>query len=284
MADFVPIGFVNSIASNGAAQHAARVLTENTFLLQKSLVRLSSGLRILSAGDDPGGAASAVRIGAQISRVSAAQTNVTNATSYVETQAGFLNNVQDALDRMSELAELSQDSLTTADQRAEYQEEFADLQEFISTVGTKTFNEVDLFSSSDFSVTVDPDGGTFGLDTLNYNENGFGGGLSEVYDGITIDTAGNATTAATKLETGVDNLSFMVARAGAHLTRLTLSDESLSVESENLTSLHDSIVTVDSAAEAVRYAQLSLLVDAGTAMLVQANLNSTRLLDLLKFE
>ena len=284
MAGFIPLGAVNSIASNVAAQSTARVLTENTFLLQKSLARLSSGLRIISAGDDPVGAANAVRIGAQISRVSAAQTNITNATSYVETQSGFLNQVEDALDRMSELATLSQDGLTTDSQRSEYQEEFVDLQEFVSTVGTRTFNGIDIFSSSNLSVTIDPDGGTFTLDALNYNEAAVDGGLAEVYDGIDISSVANAGDAADEVELGIDNLSFMLARAGSHTQRLTLSNEALTVESENLTSMHESITLTDTAAEAVRYAQLQLLVNAGTAMLVQANLNSSKLIDLLDFK
>ena len=283
MAAFIPIGTVNSIASNLAAESTARVLAENTFLLQKSLARLSSGLRIVSAGDDPAGLAAAIRAESELNRVSAAQTNVTNAQSYVETQTGFLNNVQDALDRMSELALLSSDDLTTDEQRSNYSEEFVELQSFVSTTGTKTFNGINLFSSSDFNVTVDPNGGTFSLNSLKYNETGAGGGLSEVYDTADISTAAGALTASTKLEIATDNLSFMLAKAGSHTQRLNLESGALSVHSENLTALDDSIMKVDTAAEAVRYATFQVRVDAATAMLVQANLIPNRLLELLNF-
>ena len=97
------------INTNTTAASAARNLADSTRLLSKSLARLSSGSKIISPEDDAAGLAQIIRFEAQINRNSAVKANVGNAISFVQTQDGFLQKVQSALDRMSELSVLSQD-------------------------------------------------------------------------------------------------------------------------------------------------------------------------------
>jgi flagellin len=78
-------------------------------MLAKSLARLSSGSKIVSPEDDAAGLAVSLRLDAQINRTNAASSNIGNAISFNQTQDGFLQKVGKALDRMSELAILSQD-------------------------------------------------------------------------------------------------------------------------------------------------------------------------------
>src|SRR5437016_1620351 len=135
------------INTNISAQSSARLLSESSSMLAKSLARLSSGSKIVSPEDDAAGLAVAMRFDAQINRTQAANNNVGNAISFSQTQDGFLKKVSNALDRMSELAILSQDVTKTDADRALYDKEFQTLGAYITNVATKDFNGVSLFSS-----------------------------------------------------------------------------------------------------------------------------------------
>ena len=97
------------INTNSSAQGAARILGESQSMLNRSLARLSSGSKLTSPADDAAGVAVSLRFDAQTNRIKAARSNAENATSFAQTQDGFLQKVGKALDRMSELAVLSQD-------------------------------------------------------------------------------------------------------------------------------------------------------------------------------
>src|SRR5687767_15996067 len=122
------------INTNISAQSGARLLSESSAMLAKSLARLSSGSKIVSPEDDAAGLAVSTRFDAQIHRISATSNNVGNAISFNQTQDGFLKKVTKALDRMSELAILSQDVTKSDADRALYNEEFVTLGEYIDDV------------------------------------------------------------------------------------------------------------------------------------------------------
>src|SRR6266404_5003275 len=113
------------INTNISAQSSARLLSESSAMLAKSLSRLSSGSKITSPEDDAAGLAVSMRFDAQINRTRAANTNVGNAISFNQTRDGFLQKVAKALDRLSELAILSQDVTKTDADRALYNAEFS---------------------------------------------------------------------------------------------------------------------------------------------------------------
>src|ERR1041384_7252625 len=112
------------INTNISAQSSARLLSESSSMLQKSLARLSSGSKIVSPEDDAAGLAVSFRFDAQINRVAATNSNVGNAISFGQTQDGFLKKVTKALDRMSELSTLSQDVTKTSADLTLYDKEF----------------------------------------------------------------------------------------------------------------------------------------------------------------
>src|SRR6266446_6680933 len=120
------------INTNISAQSSARMLAQSSRMLSKSLARLSSGSKITSPEDDVAGLAVSMKFDAQITRIMAANTNVSNAISYSQTQDGFLQKVSDAFNRMSELSILSQDVTKSGDDRALYQKEFSALSTYIT--------------------------------------------------------------------------------------------------------------------------------------------------------
>ena len=108
------------INTNSSASYASMNLTKSSDLLQKSLARLSSGSRISSPSDDAGGLAVSMKLAAAIKRTDASATNVSNALSFLQTQAGSLKSASAVLDRMSELATLGGDVTKSASDLANY--------------------------------------------------------------------------------------------------------------------------------------------------------------------
>ena len=155
------------INTNVSAQSSARLLGESSSLLSKSLARLSSGSKIVSPEDDAAGLAVSSRFDAQINRISAANNNINNAISFSQTQDGFLKKVGKALDRMSELAVLSQDVTKGDDDRDLYDAEFQTLQDYITDVSQKEFNGVSLFDGTSQAVTKDEDANKYSMTAVN---------------------------------------------------------------------------------------------------------------------
>src|SRR4051795_4000358 len=149
------------INTNTSAQSSARLLGESSSMLAKSLARLSSGSKIVSPEDDAAGLAVSTRFDAQINRISAASSNVGNAISFNQTQDGFLKKVSKALDRMGELAVLSQDVTKTDNDRSLYNAEYTTLGAYVDDVATKDFNGIALFDGSTQDVTTDSDANTY---------------------------------------------------------------------------------------------------------------------------
>lgn len=258
------------INTNVQAQANANTLKATQARLGKSLARLSSGSRIIQPADDAAGLAVASRIDAQVNRIGAANYNVSNAVSFVQTQHGYLQKISKALDRMSELAILAQDGTKTNADRALYNKEFTQLQKYIQSAAEKDFNGVSLFSNDALVVTIDSEGGQFtmnGIDmenTANYN--------NAMLDTVsTVSTTVAAAAALLNIKAAITQLSEDRATIGSYQTRLQYTAEQLTVSKENLTAASSRIQDTDVADESTEFAKQNILVQSGTAMLAQAN-------------
>lgn len=260
------------INTNISAQNSARLLGESNSLLSKSLSRLSSGSKIVSPEDDAAGLAVSMRFDAQVNRIGAANNNIGNAISFSQTQDGFLNKVSKALDRMSELAILSQDTTKTNSDRSLYDAEFQTLNSYITDLSGKEFNGVSLFGgTSNLAVTTDDTTGKYTMTAVD--------ATLGVTGDITSTT--NAATALTAVRTAIDDLAKDRANVGANISRLTFTSEQLGVLKTNIMAANSRIKDVDVAEESTQFARYSILVQAGTAMLAQANTNPQNALRLL---
>jgi len=254
------------INTNTSAQSSARLLSESSTALSKSLARLSSGSKIVSPEDDAAGLAVSSRFDAQSNRINAAKANVGNSVSFNQTQDGFLKKVDKALDRMSELAVLSQDVTKTDSDRDLYNAEFTKLGAYIDDLATKDFNGVSLFDGATLSVTTDSDANT--VDTTGVD---LGAAAYTDATGSSVDTASNASTALGKVKTALDQLATDRANVGANVSVLNSYSEQLSVLNDNLSAANSRIKDVDVATESTNFGRYNILVQAGTAMLAQAN-------------
>ncbi len=254
------------INTNIASLTSARMLENSQTMLSQSLERLSSGSKIISPADDAAGLAMSIHFTARINRISAATNNVANALSFSQTQDGFLQQVQSALDRMSQLSILAQDSTKTTTDLSAYNSEFQTLSNYITDVATKDFNGVSLFNGTTQQVTTDSEGTKFGMAGINLG--------ASVYTTATagnVSTSSAAATALTNVEAAITQLAQDRATVGASETRLNDTTSQLNVLSDNLSAANSQIKDVNVATESAQFARYNILVQAGTAMLAQAN-------------
>jgi flagellin len=277
------------INSNNSATNSTRLLSTSSAMLSKSLARLSSGSKIISPEDDAAGLAQSIKFDAQINRNKAANINVANAISFSQTQDGFLQKVQKALDRMSEITILAQDKTKTTTDLSNYTAEFTQLQNYISDITTKSFNSVSLFgnSATGLAITIDSDASTFTMNgaaltgalTTGGGLNASGDAtdaISAIYDSsagvsVAVSSATSAASALSYIKTAIQNLANMRAKVGANIQRLTLTSEQIDILNENLSAANSRIKDVDVAEESTQFAKYNILVQSGTTMLAQAN-------------
>jgi flagellin len=269
-----------SLNATGATSAASYYLDQNNRNLQKSLSRLSSGYRINTAEDDPGGLAVSMKLSAAIRQTDALSANVGNAISFLQTQDGVLSVASSILLRMSELATLATDSVLSSDAAA-YDVEFKELQENMGDLLGEDFNGVPLFSNpqSVLAVVTSTTNQTAEITKLN---------LEAIEDDIDVGTLTGittpalATTALDALDTAIQDLAELRAKNGAEQSRMTFAQDILAVNSTNLQAANSRIMDVDIAKESTNYARLRIIQEAGLAVLAQANTSTASLLRLLQ--
>lgn len=203
---------------------------------------------------------------AQMGRNSAAMSNIGNAVSFNQTQDGYLQQVNNALGRMSELSVQAQDVTKSDADRSLYQQEFNTLANYVNNVATKDFNGVSLFSGGSLAVTVDSDANTYTNTGVNLTSTTY-----SQLAGDSIGTTGGAVTALSHVKAAITQLASDRANIGANIETLTDYSNQLSTLNNNLSAANSQIMDVDIAQESTNYAKQNILVQTGTAMLAQAN-------------
>lgn len=123
---------------NVSAMLSNNALANNDSLLAQSLERLSSGLKINHAKDNPAGLAMAKRMNAQIEGLSVANQNASDGVSIIEIADGAMTEISEMLQRINELAVKSANGIMSDSDRATVQEEVAQLKEEITRIADTT--------------------------------------------------------------------------------------------------------------------------------------------------
>jgi len=252
------------INTNLGAMVSQRNLAESTKSLQRSLSRLATGSKIVQPQDDAAGLAMAARLDARLKRLGATQNGIANVVSFTQTRDGYLSKVQQALERMSELTTLASDTTKSAADIGLYVAEFNNLRDTITAIAGKKFNGVNLFGAADANVFLDEDQ-TENFTLTKYNL------AEEKLTKAAWAAAADAVASSGEVATALTNVSSKRAALGGDLSRLNISADTLSVLKENVAAATSRIRDVDVAEESASYAKYSILVQAGTAMLAQAN-------------
>ena len=151
------------IQHNVMAMNAYRNYSNNTSALSKNLEKLSSGYKINRAGDDAAGLAISEKMRAQITGLEAAQKNVKDGISLVNTAEGAMQEVQDMLNRMVYLAQESANGTfdNPVDRKA-LQAEVDQLRDEIDRIAdSANFNGIKLLDGSLGGGKISADGATF---------------------------------------------------------------------------------------------------------------------------
>jgi flagellin len=270
-----------SISNNISSLDAQRSLGISQRSLSGNMAHLSSGMRINSAADDAAGMAISEQMTSDIGSYNQAQRNANDGVSMMQVASGAMNQQAQLLTRMKELAtEASNGTLGTA-QLADTDTEFQqDISEIGRIASSTSYNGISMLSASS---TV-----TFQVGTTAAATDQIATTIAATdtmtlgVAALSLTTQAGAQSALTAIDTAIQTLSTAQATVGAGQNRLTAAADNASDFAENLQSAESNIKDVDVASESADMSRNSILVQAGTAVLAQANQLPSAALKLLQ--
>jgi len=272
-----------SLTLGGSAnQRSLAYLSATKSKMDKSLERIASGKKLLSAADDPGGLAVAMKLRNQITTNDAELSAVENAKSYVESQSTALQTTTSIVQEMRTLKRNWDiaDAAVDTDLKDSYQRQFEDLQGQLNSIKGETLNGRKLFDRglSESQIMVS----NVALNDLGLNDDLQNGG-QDITDSdpasptrITLDNVSDGN-----LEAIEGKVSALAAEVAGDASTLGFASDYLANMSTNLETAHGRIMDVDLAEETSNYATLSMQYEAAAAAVAQANVSSAKVLDLL---
>jgi flagellin len=267
-----------AIKNNIMAANAARHLGSSYDALAQSVERLSSGLRINTAKDDAAGLAVRELMRADIAVLQQGVRNAQDGISLLQTAEGGMQNIDNLLVRMKQLAEQASTGTYTTAQRTIMDNEFDELSAEITRIaGSAEFNGTSLLNSATGQIAVNF-GDTSDQITVDM-KNMTATGLS--INTLNISSAESAQAALAVLDTAIGTATEARADFGAKMNRLSTTVEVLGIQAENLQAAESRISDVDAATEMAALTRNQVLAQAGVAMLAQANVMPSMALTLL---
>jgi len=281
------------INTNISSISASRSLSTTRADLERSMERLSSGKRINGAKDDAAGMSVVTRMKAQISSLNQAVRNANDGISLVATFDGAADEIEDVLIRMRELATLAQNGTYTTADAANAELEFDALVGEINRIQSKTkFNgslDISLSTAAQtYSFQVGFNGGdavSISLGQLNASGlkgTASGTTMSGIAGGSQASNIADASGTVTDIDNMLSNLNVHRATAGAVINRLEHTVSNLMNVVQRTEEARSRIEDADFASESAAMARANVLVQAGSAMLAQANQSPQFVLALLR--
>jgi flagellin len=274
-----------TINTNVASLNAQRNLSITQGQLNKSLQRLSSGLRINGAGDDAAGLAISENMRGLIRSMNQSVRNANDGISLIQTAEGSLNETSAILTRMRELASQSATGTVGSTERGYINDEFSKLKDEIDRIANATeFNGTKLLDGSlsggglAFQIgarnNAVNDRITMSVDSARSNDIGL--------TGASLADQTSAQSALDSIDSAIKSVSSLRGGLGAIQNRLQSTINNLQVSIENTSAAESRIRDVDVAAESAAMTRAQILTQAGTSILAQANQSQQTALSLLK--
>ena len=261
-----------SIYSNLASVDAQMRLGTTQQAVQKNMSHLSSGLRIADASDDPAGLGISTLFDAQTRGYAQAARNANDGISMLQTAEGALSQIQSALERMRELAVQSSTGTYGATDRVNIVTEAQQLQSEIDRIANSTkFGNVQMLNAAT-TVTLQVGINNTAADQIQVNlAQSDSQTLGVDQASVKMDTQANAQAAIAKIDTALSNVSAQRANIGALETRVGVANSNDMAFEQNLSAATSRIRDVDVASESADLARNQVLLQAGVAVLAQAN-------------
>jgi Flagellin and related hook-associated proteins len=279
------------INHNMSAMYANRTLGVTGGDIQKDIEKLSSGQRINRAGDDASGLAVSEKLRGQIRGLNQASKNIENGISFIQTSEGYLQETQDILHRMRELAVQGANGIYTSEDRMQIQVEVSQLVDEINRIASHAqFNGMNILTgrfakngsqAMTFQVgaNIDQNKQVF-IGTMTAEALGLKGGQGTA-DTLTMVDPTAANQAIGKLDSALKVVSKQRADLGAYQNRFETAAKGVNIAAENLQAAESRIRDTDMAATMVEYTKNQILDRAGSAMLAQANTRTQNVMTLL---
>lgn len=280
------------INTNVAALNAHRNLAFNNTQMGKTMEKLSSGFRINRAADDAAGLAISEKMRFQINGYRQAMRNAQDGISLLQTAEGALTEVHAMLQRLNTLATQAKNGTLSNEDRGKIDLEVKQLISEIDNIAKTTkFNNINLLNNSgtitfqvgfesDTTITVTMGNvyaSQLGIEDITVVETVTGSGASAT----TTPAEDNIASAMNAIQAAISKVSDIRARFGAVQNRLEHTINNLGVNAENLSASESRIRDADMAHEMTTFTRNQILVQAGTAMLAQANAVPQNVLRLL---
>jgi flagellin len=281
------------INHNMSAMFAQRQQSVNNRQVQGSIEALSSGMRINRAGDDASGLAVSEKMRAQIRGLNQASRNASNGISFIQTTEGYLQESQDILQRLRELAVQSANGIYTDEDRMQIQVEVSQLVDEIDRIASHAqFNGMNVltgrFAREDATNTVTASMYFHIGANMDQRERVYIGtmtaealGMRSQQEILSISTPDAANSSIGRIDTALRQVSQQRADLGAYQNRLDMAVLGIDIAAENLQAAESRIRDADMAASVVDYTRNQILVQSSTAMLAQANTTTQSVLQLL---
>ncbi|OHD20165.1 MAG: flagellin [Spirochaetes bacterium RBG_16_67_19] len=283
------------INHNMSALFAQRQQKLNSWVLDKNMEKLSSGLRITRAGDDASGLAVSEKMRSQIRGLNRAEKNAMDGISFIQTTEGYLQESQDIIQRLRELAVQAANGIYADEDRMQIQVEVSSLVDEVDRIASHAqFNGMNLLTgrfaresgenivtaSMWFHVGANMDQrvrvfiGTMTSEGLGLKQQA----SKQI---ISVSTPDQANRAIGLLDEALKQVNKQRADLGAYQNRLEFTAKGLAIGAENMQASESRIRDADMAFEMVEFTKNSILLQSATAMLAQANLKPQTVLQLL---
>jgi len=284
------------INHNLSAMFADRQLKVNNLELDKSMEKLSSGLRIVRAGDDASGLAVSEKMRSQIRGLRQASANASNGISFIQASEGYLQESQDIIQRLRELSVQSANGIYTDEDRMQIQVEVSALVNEVDRIASHAqFNGMNMLTgrfarASGQNVVTASMWLQIGAN-MDQRVRVFIGtmtaaalGMRNAGNGqiISLSTPDGANRSIGTLDAALRTINKQRADLGAYQNRLEYAVKGLDVGAENLQAAESRIRDADMASEMVNYTKNAILTQSATAMLAQANTKTRTVLQLLQ--
>jgi len=280
------------INHNMSSLYADRVLNISNDSIMKNMEKLSSGERINHAGDDASGLAVSEKMRAQIRGLNQASQNIQNGVSFIQTTEGYLNETTDILQRIRELAVQSANGIYSDEDRMQIQVEVSQLVSEVDRIASQAqFNGMNMLTGRfaengdkvmQFQIGANMDqNARIYVGTMSATALGLKGAQGDESQ-ISIASPDEANLVLGTVDEALKNVNKQRADLGAYQNRFEMAAKGINIAAENTQASESRIRDTDMASMMVDFTKNSILTQAGTAMLAQANAQSQNVLALLQ--
>lgn len=271
------------INTNVPSLSAQRSLGQTSKAQESSFAKLSSGSRITKSADDAAGMAISEKLKAEIRSIRQADRNANDGISMVQVAEGGLNETQNILTRLRELAIQSASDTVSDVERGFTNMEYQNLVQEMDRISKVTeFNGIKLLNGEggklDFQIGSKGDENS----VISYEASQVNATIGDLgVEGLEVSTKDGAQSSLANVDAAIEKVSGQRAFLGALQNRLVSTSNNLQVTQENLSAANSRIRDVDYAEETAKQATNQILQAAGTSVLAQANMNGQQALKLI---